>query len=49
LNIGGNGCVVACTGFGKTRVGIQTIQLLLKKKPDAQILISVPTDVLKEQ
>lgn len=49
LEAGGNACIVACTGFGKTRVGIQTIQRLLRKKPDAQILISVPTDVLKEQ
>ena len=35
--------------LGKTRTGINAIQLLVKKKPDAQILISVPTEVLKEQ
>ena len=49
LEFGGSACIVACTGFGKTRTGINAIQLLLKKKPDAKILISVPTEVLKEQ
>lgn len=35
--------------MGKTRTGVNAIKLLLKKKPDAEILVSVPTEVLKEQ
>ena len=34
---------------GKTRTGLLAIELLLKKKSDAKVLISVPTEVLKEQ
>ena len=34
---------------GKTRTGLLAIELLLKKKTDAKVLISVPTEVLKEQ
>lgn len=49
LDAGGKGTLSWCTGAGKTRATMMAIQLLLKKKPDAQILISVPTEVLKEQ
>lgn len=49
INTKGRATVVAATGFGKTRVAIITIKHLLKVNPDAQILISVPTDVLKKQ
>ena len=45
----GRATVVAATGFGKTRVAIITIKHFLKNKPDARILISVPSDVLKKQ
>jgi superfamily II DNA or RNA helicase len=34
---------------GKTRTGLLAIELLLKKKADSKVLISVPTEVLKEQ
>ena len=34
---------------GKTRVGLNAAELLLKKKSDAQILVVVPTQVLKDQ
>ena len=33
----------------KTRVALTTIEMLLKTNPNAYILISVPTEVLKEQ
>ena len=35
--------------LGKTRTALTAIELLLKKNPNAVILISVPTEVLKEQ
>lgn len=49
LAAGGSATVVASTGFGKTRVGLLAAELLIRKKSDAQILISVPTEILKEQ
>lgn len=45
----GKGTIVACTGFGKTRVATNLIQKLLKARPNHRILIVVPTDLLKEQ
>lgn len=49
LDGGGRGTVVAATGFGKTRVAMNTIEALLKANDRAFILIVVPTEVLKEQ
>jgi len=49
LGAGGSATIVASTGFGKTRVGLLAAELLIKKKSDAKILISVPTEILKEQ
>lgn len=45
----GHDCRLHWLRVGKTRTGINAIKLLLKKKPDAEILVSVPTEVLKEQ
>lgn len=45
----GIGTVCACTGFGKTRIAINTIKRLINADPNITVLISVPTDVLKEQ
>lgn len=41
--------VVAATGFGKTRMAMMAVELLLRNKPDAFIIISVPTIFLKNQ
>lgn len=49
LNSGGTATVVACTGFGKTRVALNLIAAFAKRNDDASALIVVPTDVLKEQ
>lgn len=49
IQSGCNATVSACTGYGKTRVAIMAIAKVLKKKPDAKILIVVPTEVLKNQ
>lgn len=49
MEAGGSATVVASTGFGKTHVGLLAAELLIKKKPDAQVLISVPTEILKDQ
>ena len=45
----GKGSVEGCTGFGKTRIGLMTIQALLKKYPQFRILVVVPTTTLKNQ
>ena len=49
LNSGGAATVVACTGFGKTRVALNLISAFAKRNDDASSLIVVPTAVLKEQ
>ena len=49
LNSGGAATVVACTGFGKTRVALNLISAFAKRNDDASALIVVPTTVLKEQ
>lgn len=45
----GKGCIVASTGFGKSRVGLIIIQKILSKYPTQRIFIVVPTTLLKEQ
>lgn len=49
LKVKGKGCIVASTGFGKSRVGLMIIKLVLNKYPSKRILIVVPTTLLKEQ
>lgn len=49
LAAGGQNSIVAATGFGKTRVALTAIEMLIKSNPDVFVLISVPTEVLKEQ
>lgn len=46
---GGSATVVAATGFGKTRTALTAIQMLVNSNQDVSVLISVPTEVLKEQ
>lgn len=43
------GTLVACTGFGKTRVAINCIKSVLVKYPSFKVLVVVPTETLKEQ
>ena len=45
----GIGTLAWATGTGKTRAAFMAIQLLINRNPDAFVLISVPTEVLKEQ
>ena len=45
----GKGTIVACTGFGKTRMAIMSLKTVLKKYPDIRVLVVVPTDTLKKQ
>jgi superfamily II DNA or RNA helicase len=45
----GHGTIVACTGFGKTRCSFILIDKLLSKYPTMQVLIVVPTEILKNQ
>ena len=44
-----NGTIVASTGFGKTRVGLNCIKTVLKKYPSIKVIVIVPTTALKEQ
>ena len=45
----GKGTLVACTGFGKTRVALILIKALLAKHPKTKVLVVVPTETLKNQ
>lgn len=45
----GHGTIVASTGFGKTRVAINTIKWLQARHPDIRIIVVVPTIPLQEQ
>lgn len=47
--LNGHGTIVAATGFGKTRVAINTIKWLQIKHPEIRIIVVVPTTVLQEQ
>jgi len=44
-----HGTFVACTGFGKTRVGTYALQLLRRNDPDRKVIVVVPTRPLKRQ
>ena len=46
---GGRSTVVACTGFGKTFLGLTVSKLFLQKNPNEKVLVVVPTDLLKTQ
>lgn len=45
------GCASMCyvTGFGKTRIALDIIDLLVEKNSNLSVLIVVPTEILKEQ
>ena len=49
LSASGRGTCVYFTGFGKTRVALDTIELLTNKTPNLSVLVVVPTEVLKNQ
>ena len=49
LNNNGKGVLCYPTGFGKTFTALIAIKLLINKNPDAFVLISVPTEILKKQ
>lgn len=43
------GTIEACTGFGKTRVGLNALNTILKNYPNFRYLVVVPTEPLKVQ
>ena len=49
VQAGGRATICGSTGYGKTRCAILIIQSLYKRNPKLNVLISVPTEVLKEQ
>ena len=49
LDAKGHASIVACTGFGKTRVALNLIEAFVEKNPQSHTLVVVPTQVLKDQ
>lgn len=49
LNNKGRGCVEGCTGYGKTRIGLNAIEKVRTRYPDLSVIVVVPTDVLRIQ
>lgn len=45
----GRGCVEGCTGYGKTRIGLNAIERVMTKYPNLSVIVVVPTDVLRGQ
>ena len=43
------GTIVGATGFGKTRVGLDCIEMVVNKYPTFRVLVVVPTDALQKQ
>jgi superfamily II DNA or RNA helicase len=43
------GTLVAATGFGKTRVGLNCAETIVKHYPEFKLLVVVPTDTLQNQ
>lgn len=42
------GTLELCTGAGKTYCAIQAVEYMFKKKPDAEILIITPTEIIRD-
>ena len=49
IKSGGAATIVASTGFGKTRIGLNLIDAFVKRNENASALIVVPTQFLKDQ
>ena len=45
----GRGCIEGCTGYGKTRIGLNAIETVRKRYPELSVIVVVPTDVLRNQ
>ena len=45
----GKGTIIACTGFGKTKLAIDCFKKVLTKYPTLKAIVVVPTEPLKEQ
>ena len=46
---GGKNCIIANTGFGKTRTALKLMTRVLSKNSTAIIVVIVPTKILKDQ
>lgn len=49
IEAGGKATIVAATGFGKTRVGLNLIEAFVKRNDQCSCLVVVPTQILKDQ
>lgn len=45
----GRGCIEGCTGYGKTRIGLNAIEKVRTRYPNLSVIVVVPTDVLRNQ
>ena len=45
----GKGCIVAPTGLGKTRIGLNILSKAIKHNPNVKYLVIVPTQALQDQ
>lgn len=45
----GKGCIEGCTGYGKTRIGLNAIERVMTKYPSLSVIVVVPTEILKNQ
>lgn len=49
IKSGGKATIVAATGFGKTRIGLNLIEAFVKRNEECSCLVVVPTQILKDQ
>ena len=49
LKFKGHATIVGCTGFGKTKIGLDLTSAFVKRNDNASILVVVPTQFLKDQ
>lgn len=47
--LNGHGCITAATGFGKSRIAMNAIAMLQRKKQDVSVIIVTPSTSLQEQ
>ena len=43
------GIIEACTGFGKTKIGLDAIERVQRKNPSVIVVVIVPSKQLKQQ
>ena len=49
IKSGGKGTILASTGFGKSFITRMLVQSFVSRNPNFQVLVGVPTMILKDQ